>query len=327
MAIEYTIAAIDTIYKGYRFRSRLEARWALFFDFIGMRWDYETEPLSVNGEAYLPDFRIYPYRNKDDAVYLEIKPNKGGAMPKWPRVYLAGKCSTEHEWRGEAAGRGEDVNWDDWRRSEHFTTMEGVSFLKCGPFPGDFHGTRNDTPHARDEGTENILNQCRWAIRRATVVCAHLSTNDAFGTLTELGFAAALDTPISLTITENLVISQQYAKERPVIQYGEKWYPTHDLWFAEQLVGSSKQNSVAYVRDAAEARACHAVFIQQNVTREIRLITGLAARHGNVAIVFGDPLDVARSSSALWHGFDLPTYLMAYADHAEAARAHRFDRH
>lgn len=27
-----TIKAIDTIYKGYKFRSRLEARWAVFFD-------------------------------------------------------------------------------------------------------------------------------------------------------------------------------------------------------------------------------------------------------------------------------------------------------
>jgi hypothetical protein len=322
-----TITAIDTVYKGYRFRSRLEARWALFFDLVDLRWEYETEPLSVNGEAYLPDFRIYPYQNRDAAVYLEVKPNKGGTTPTWPRVYLAGKCSEEHEWRGEAAGKGEDINWPDWRSSEHFTTMEGVSFLKCGPFPGDFHGMRNNTPHARDEGTENILNQCRWAIRRATMICAHLSTNDAFGTLTELGFAAALDTPISLTITENLVINQQYAGELPIIQRGNAWYPTHDLWFVEQLVGSSKQNSVAYVRSEAEARAYHAVFIQQNVAREIRLITGLAARHGAVAIVFGDPLDVARSSSALCNGFDLPVFVMASMNQAEAARAHRFDRH
>lgn len=26
------VKAIDTVYKGYRFRSRLEARWAVFFD-------------------------------------------------------------------------------------------------------------------------------------------------------------------------------------------------------------------------------------------------------------------------------------------------------
>lgn len=28
--------AIETRYKGYRFRSRLEARWAVFFDALGL---------------------------------------------------------------------------------------------------------------------------------------------------------------------------------------------------------------------------------------------------------------------------------------------------
>lgn len=34
---------IETRYKGYRFRSRLEARWAVFFDVLGVRWEYEPE--------------------------------------------------------------------------------------------------------------------------------------------------------------------------------------------------------------------------------------------------------------------------------------------
>ncbi|MEN2464926.1 hypothetical protein [Ornithinibacillus sp. JPR2-1] len=38
-----TIKAIETIYKGYRFRSRLEARWAVFFDSLGIKWEYEPE--------------------------------------------------------------------------------------------------------------------------------------------------------------------------------------------------------------------------------------------------------------------------------------------
>lgn len=31
-----TIRAIETNYKGFRMRSRLEARWATFFDALGM---------------------------------------------------------------------------------------------------------------------------------------------------------------------------------------------------------------------------------------------------------------------------------------------------
>jgi hypothetical protein len=52
-----TIKAIETQYKGYRFRSRLEARWAVFFDALGVKWEYEKEGFDL-GEAgwYLPDF-------------------------------------------------------------------------------------------------------------------------------------------------------------------------------------------------------------------------------------------------------------------------------
>ena len=35
------IKPIETIYKGYRFRSRLEARWAVFFDALGIEYEYE----------------------------------------------------------------------------------------------------------------------------------------------------------------------------------------------------------------------------------------------------------------------------------------------
>ena len=37
------IKAIETMYKGYHFRSRLEARWAVFFDTLGIPWKYENE--------------------------------------------------------------------------------------------------------------------------------------------------------------------------------------------------------------------------------------------------------------------------------------------
>jgi hypothetical protein len=64
-----TIKAIETRYAGCRFRSRLEARWALFFDHMGLTWEYEPQGFEVsrritggwNNEKtktfrYLPDF-------------------------------------------------------------------------------------------------------------------------------------------------------------------------------------------------------------------------------------------------------------------------------
>jgi len=59
MNIEAPTRAIETRYKGYRFRSRLEARWAVFFDAIGWKWEYEPEGYELaDGTRYLPDFRI-----------------------------------------------------------------------------------------------------------------------------------------------------------------------------------------------------------------------------------------------------------------------------
>lgn len=71
------IQAIETMYKGYRFRSRLEARWAVFFDAADIPWEYEKQGFTLsNGSQYLPDFWI-PLR-ADSAFpgagyWLEIK--------------------------------------------------------------------------------------------------------------------------------------------------------------------------------------------------------------------------------------------------------------
>lgn len=63
------IKAIQTKYKGYNFRSRLEARWAVFFDAIKTNWQYEPEGFDL-GEAglYLPDFYL-----EDIDCWAEVK--------------------------------------------------------------------------------------------------------------------------------------------------------------------------------------------------------------------------------------------------------------
>jgi len=63
------IQAIETRYKGYRFRSRLEARWAVFFDALGVEWRYETEGFDLgDGLWYLPDFLL-----PEQQCWIEIK--------------------------------------------------------------------------------------------------------------------------------------------------------------------------------------------------------------------------------------------------------------
>jgi hypothetical protein len=69
------IKAIQTVYKGYKFRSRLEARYAVLFDELGIEWDYEAEGYELpDGTWYLPDF----YLPKVNA-YIEIKGEKSSS--------------------------------------------------------------------------------------------------------------------------------------------------------------------------------------------------------------------------------------------------------
>lgn len=64
------IRPIETSYQGYRFRSRLEARWAAFFDALTLDWEYEPEGFNFGGERYLPDFWL-----PRSAAWVEVKPN------------------------------------------------------------------------------------------------------------------------------------------------------------------------------------------------------------------------------------------------------------
>lgn len=70
-----TLKAIETQYNGYRFRSRLEARWAVFFDKAGIKYQYEPEGFEVEGYdgevyRYLPDFYL-----PEIGIYAEVKPS------------------------------------------------------------------------------------------------------------------------------------------------------------------------------------------------------------------------------------------------------------
>ena len=72
------------MYKGTQFRSRLEARWACFFDKLGWKWEYE--PFDLTG--WIPDFALYSHHGKNKgklSVLVEVRP-----------------YSTENEWKEKA---------------------------------------------------------------------------------------------------------------------------------------------------------------------------------------------------------------------------------
>lgn len=76
------IKAIETRYAGCRFRSRLEARWAVFFDHLGIKWEYEPQGFDLSSGYYLPDFFL---PGIGEGSWFEVKPD-GGSFAGGPLV-------------------------------------------------------------------------------------------------------------------------------------------------------------------------------------------------------------------------------------------------
>ena len=81
--------AIPTKYRGCRFRSRLEARWAVLFDQIGIGWLYEPQGFSIGGQRYLPDFLLecgtwVEVKGHEDWMSKPLMRQAALALPKMP---------------------------------------------------------------------------------------------------------------------------------------------------------------------------------------------------------------------------------------------------
>ena len=66
------ILPLPTYYGGVKFKSALEARWALYFDEINVAWRYEDEAYALECGSYLPDFWL-PVAG----MHAEVKPDSG----------------------------------------------------------------------------------------------------------------------------------------------------------------------------------------------------------------------------------------------------------
>jgi hypothetical protein len=81
---------IETRYAGCRFRSRLEARWAVFFDYLDFKWDYEPEGYDLPSGYYLPDFLLY--EDDSQGLWFEVKPETAADPdpdPRWGELTVA----------------------------------------------------------------------------------------------------------------------------------------------------------------------------------------------------------------------------------------------
>jgi len=79
------IPAIQTEAFGCLFRSRLEARCAVFLEAMGLRWDYEPEGFELPSGRYLPDFKVYKEGCPAGYYWIECK----GGIPTDREVQLA----------------------------------------------------------------------------------------------------------------------------------------------------------------------------------------------------------------------------------------------
>ncbi len=85
VSMEGGFKPIETLYRGYRFRSRLEARWAVFFDTVRIPWQYEDEGYDLSNVA-LPNVpgALTQWLSAEDHETPDV------AAPQWylPDFYL-----------------------------------------------------------------------------------------------------------------------------------------------------------------------------------------------------------------------------------------------
>ena len=130
------IAPIETIYHGYRFRSRLEARWAVFFDHLAIVWQYENEGFDLNGCKYLPDFYL-----QDSQCFVEIK-------AKEPTKEEIIKARLLHEGTGNAVV----ILYGDLYDVTYSITQEYFCGISARIFPEEFVEKHFDKMYPRENG-------------------------------------------------------------------------------------------------------------------------------------------------------------------------------
>lgn len=123
-----TRSGIPTTYRHGEFRSRLEARWAAFFDLVGWSWVYEP----LDAEGYIPDFLIQgripffvevgPCITQQDYEAKTAKPDRVAAslrhdvlvvgVSPLPDLHIGGSGHLAAGWLGEFFDDEGILAWD-----------------------------------------------------------------------------------------------------------------------------------------------------------------------------------------------------------------------
>ena len=146
---DINLKVIPTVYKGIKFRSRTEARWAVVFDALDADWEYEPEGLDLDDVWYLPDFVIHNFWQcqkigaklpgfadyAQENMYIEVKGSNEitredyiklskmfcsripllvvGSVPSgndWESIYKNAKCKLSQSWAKVREENSKDTN-------------------------------------------------------------------------------------------------------------------------------------------------------------------------------------------------------------------------
>jgi hypothetical protein len=148
--------AINTFYDNNYFRSRLEAKWAMFFNLSGIKYVYEPEGFTDGTDKYLPDFylpEMYLRDKSSKGVYIEIKPEvfieSGFTHDKWFDKNLIMFCGTPENFilnYSDYSERGFQLYppWDNY--------MSFFKCIECGTTKIEFQeGNYNSCPICQRE--------------------------------------------------------------------------------------------------------------------------------------------------------------------------------
>lgn len=155
-----TIRAIETCYRGFLFRSRLEARYAVYLDWMHVQWEYEKEGYLLKKSCflesdtpYLPDFWLPDYR-----MFLEVKGQQ-------PTKHEQNLCSELRE-QSECA-----VALFSGLPAEYYGTLYCWDLADSSGGTGDFSRVALTSRDRGDEQGRSLSFHCEEASRR--VLFAH----------------------------------------------------------------------------------------------------------------------------------------------------------
>jgi len=149
------IKAIQTRAFGCYFRSRLEARWATFFNTMGWSWEYEPEGFELESGRYLPDFKVQ--ESNHVLTWFEVKPFMNGCPDdqRWTELAVGSGIRMITAYGMHRSGDGCEIAWINRVMHPHAgrLTLPNGNKYELGPFWTElrFYDAWNAASEARFE--------------------------------------------------------------------------------------------------------------------------------------------------------------------------------